>query len=140
MVNQLAGVPLVVGQKDERSVHRVMSTLDHDCLDAETILNELCASKINASISWIGDGGFHLALGDPPQAEGWAFSTIGAAAISTWVGEEQRSPWGPGRFCIAASAAASPYMRSGPTGGPHHNASCTRRCPGERDPPETRRL
>jgi len=59
-----------------------MSTLDHDCLDAETILNDLCASKINASISWIGDGGFHFVLGDPPQADGWAFSTIGAAAIS----------------------------------------------------------
>ena len=59
-----------------------MSTPDHDCLDAETILNDLCASKINASISWIGDGGFHFVLGDPPQAEGWAFSTVGAAAIS----------------------------------------------------------
>src|SRR5207247_7345976 len=59
-----------------------MSTPDHDCLDAETILNDLCASKINASISWIGDGGFHFVLGDPPQAEGWAFSTIGGAAIS----------------------------------------------------------
>ena len=30
----------------------------------------------------IGDGGFHFVLGDRPQAEGWAFSTIGAAAIS----------------------------------------------------------
>ena len=59
-----------------------MSTPDHDCLDAETILNDLCASKINASISRIGDGGFHFVIGDPPHAEGWAFSTIGAAAIS----------------------------------------------------------
>ena len=71
-----------MGQKDEKSVHRAMSTPDHDCLDAETILNDLCASEINASISWIGNGGFHFVLGDPPQAEGWAFSTIGAAAIS----------------------------------------------------------
>ena len=78
----MAGVSLVVGQKDEKSVHRAMSTPDHDCLDAETILNDLCASKIDASISWIGDGGFHFVLGDPPQAEGWAFSIIGAAAIS----------------------------------------------------------
>jgi hypothetical protein len=31
-----------------------MSTPNHDCLDAETILNDLCASKINASISLIG--------------------------------------------------------------------------------------
>ena len=59
-----------------------MRTPDHDCLDAETILNDLCASKINASISRIGDGGFHFVIGDPPHAEGWAFSTIGAAAIS----------------------------------------------------------
>src|SRR6266481_3276918 len=73
---------LSVGRKDEKSVHRTMSTPDHDCLDTETILNDLCASKINASISLIGDGGFHFVLGDPPQAEGWAFSTIGAAAIS----------------------------------------------------------
>ena len=64
----MAGVSLVVGQKDEKSVHRAMSTPDHDCLDAETILNDLCASKIDASISWIGDGGFHFVLGDPPQA------------------------------------------------------------------------
>jgi hypothetical protein len=39
-----------------------MSMPDHDCLDAETILNDLRASKINASISWAGDGGFHFVL------------------------------------------------------------------------------
>jgi hypothetical protein len=61
-------------------------------------------------------------------------TTFLRSVLRSWVGEEQRSPWGPGRFCIAASAAASPYMRSGPTGGPHHNASCTRRCPGETRP------
>ncbi len=61
-------------------------------------------------------------------------TTFLRSVLRTWVGEEQCSPWGPGRFCIAASAAASPYMRSGPTGGPHHNASCTRRCPGETRP------
>ena len=49
-------------------------------------------------------------------------TTFLRSVLCTWVGEEQCSPWGPGRFCIAASAAASPYMRSGPTGGPHHNA------------------
>jgi len=43
---------------------------------------------------------------------------------------------GPGLSCLAATAA-SPYMRSG---GPHQNASCTRRSPGETRPkPETRR-
>jgi hypothetical protein len=53
-LTSLAGVPLVVGRKDEKGGHRIMSTPDHDCLDAETILNDLCASKIDASISWIG--------------------------------------------------------------------------------------
>lgn len=36
-------------------------------------------------------------------------------------------------------AAASPYMRSGPYAVPHHNASCTRRSPARRDPPERHR-
>ncbi len=58
-----------------------MSTPDHDCLDAETILNDLCASEINASISWMWEGGFHVILGAPPQAEGWALPTIGAAVV-----------------------------------------------------------
>jgi hypothetical protein len=34
-----------------------------------------------------------------------------------------------------AATTASPYMRSGSD--PHHNASCTRRSPGETRPPET---
>ena len=38
---------------------------------------------------------------------------------------------GPGLSCVAATTA-SPYMRSG--SGPHQNASCTRRSPGETRP------
>jgi hypothetical protein len=48
-------------------------------LDIECILNDLYASEINASISWIWDGGFYVTLGDPKQAEGWAFPSIGEA-------------------------------------------------------------
>jgi len=44
-------------------------------LKIEAILNDLYASDISASISWIWDGGFHVTLGDPKQAEEWAFPT-----------------------------------------------------------------
>ena len=72
---------MIVGRKDEKSVHRAMSTPDHDCLDAETILNDLCASKINASISRIGmaDSILSSVIRRRPRA---GLSTIGAAAIS----------------------------------------------------------
>jgi hypothetical protein len=39
-------------------------------LDIDEILNDLYASEINASISWIWDGGFYVTLGNPKQAEG----------------------------------------------------------------------
>ena len=48
-------------------------------LDIEAVINDLYASEINASISWIWDGGFYAVLGDPKQAEGWAFPSIGDA-------------------------------------------------------------
>jgi hypothetical protein len=38
-----------------------MTMLDRKGLDIEAILNDLYASEINASISWIWDGGFHVA-------------------------------------------------------------------------------
>jgi hypothetical protein len=56
-----------------------MSTLVRTGLDVEAILNDLYESEINASISWIWDGGFYAVLGSPKQAEGWAFPTIGEA-------------------------------------------------------------
>jgi hypothetical protein len=57
-----------------------MSTSVRTGLDLEAILNDLYESEINASISWIWDGGFYAVLGDPKQAEGWAFPSIGEAA------------------------------------------------------------
>jgi hypothetical protein len=56
-----------------------MTTPDRKGLDIGATLNDLYASEINASISWIWDGGFHVTLGDPQQAEGWGFRTIGEA-------------------------------------------------------------
>jgi hypothetical protein len=50
-----------------------MTTPDRKGLDIEAILNDLYASEINASISWIWDGGFYVTLGNPQQAEGWRF-------------------------------------------------------------------
>jgi hypothetical protein len=46
-----------------------MSTPDRKDLDIEAILNDLYASEVNASISWIWDGGFHAILGNPRLAE-----------------------------------------------------------------------
>jgi hypothetical protein len=52
-----------------------MSSPDTQTLDIETILNDLYDSEINASISWIWDGGFHVTLG-APQIEACALPTI----------------------------------------------------------------
>jgi hypothetical protein len=38
-------------------------------------------SEIGAWISWIWDGGYYVAVGDPKQAEGWVFPSIGVAAL-----------------------------------------------------------
>ncbi len=56
-----------------------MSTPVRTGLDVEAILNDLYESEINASISWFWDGGFYAVLGNPKQAEGWAFPSIGEA-------------------------------------------------------------
>jgi hypothetical protein len=46
-----------------------MDTPRRNSLDTEAILNDLYASEINASISWIWDGGFYVTVRDPKQAE-----------------------------------------------------------------------
>jgi len=57
-----------------------MSTAGRHGLDIEAIFNDLYASEINGEISWIWDGGFHAALGDPPPlAEEFAFPSVGEA-------------------------------------------------------------
>jgi hypothetical protein len=48
--------------------------------NVEAILNDLYASEINASISWIWDGGFYVTIGYREHAESWAFRSIGGAA------------------------------------------------------------
>jgi hypothetical protein len=48
--------------------------------DVEAILNDLHASEINASISWVWDGGFHVTLG-APQIEECALPTVRDAVL-----------------------------------------------------------
>jgi hypothetical protein len=60
-----------------------MSTPDRLKLNVETILDDLCASEINASISWLWEGGIVVELGDPLNgydAEGQV-STVAEAAL-----------------------------------------------------------
>jgi hypothetical protein len=60
-----------------------MSTPDRLKLNVETILDDLCASEINASISWVWNGGIVVELGDPLngyEAEG-KVSTFSEAAL-----------------------------------------------------------
>jgi hypothetical protein len=55
-------------------------------LDIEAVINDLYASEINASISWIWDGGFYAVLGNPKQAEDWALPSIAEAV--EWLREQ----------------------------------------------------
>jgi hypothetical protein len=48
--------------------------------DLEAILNDLYASRINATISWIWDGGFHATL-RAPEIEECALPTIRDAVL-----------------------------------------------------------
>ena len=57
-----------------------MSAPDRKDLDIEAILSDLYASEINASISWIWDGGFQATLGAPPVEE-YALPTIRNAVL-----------------------------------------------------------
>jgi len=58
-----------------------MSNTSKHRIDVEAILTDLYDSKINASISWVWNGGFDAFLGEPPHIEGLAFPTIvGAVA------------------------------------------------------------
>jgi len=58
-----------------------MSNTSKHGIDIEAILTDLYNSEINASISWVWNGGFDAFLGEPPHIEGLAFPTIvGAVA------------------------------------------------------------
>jgi disulfide oxidoreductase YuzD len=65
----------------------------------DQILDQLCASDIAGSISWIWDGGFYAVIGDPKRAEKWWASSAGAAldwlrdqAIRIYPGREFNDP------------------------------------------------
>jgi hypothetical protein len=55
--------------------------------DFEAILDDLYASKIDGSIQWIWDGGFHVSIGARKQkAERWSLETVAEAV--EWLREE----------------------------------------------------
>jgi hypothetical protein len=58
-----------------------MTTPDRQGLDIEAILDDLYASEINASISWVWDGGFHAVLGNPKIDEASSLPTIRDAVL-----------------------------------------------------------
>jgi hypothetical protein len=58
-----------------------MTTPDRQDLDIEAILDDLYASEINASISWVWDGGFHAELGNPKIAKASSLPTIRDAVL-----------------------------------------------------------
>ena len=58
-----------------------MTTPDRQDLDIEAILDDLYANEINASISWVWDGGFHAVLGNPKIAATSSLPTIRDAVL-----------------------------------------------------------
>jgi hypothetical protein len=58
-----------------------MTISDRQDLDIEVILNDLYANEINASISWVWDGGFYAVLGNPKIAEASSLQTIRDAVL-----------------------------------------------------------
>ena len=58
-----------------------MNATNHESVDVEMILNDLYSSEISASISWVRDGGFYVALGAPALAEEWSLPTIRDAVL-----------------------------------------------------------
>ena len=45
----------------------------------ETILDQLCESHIAGSISWVWDGGFYAAIGEPKRAKTYSAASAGEA-------------------------------------------------------------
>jgi hypothetical protein len=67
--------------------------------DREPILDQLCASDITALISWIWDGDFYAAIGEPKRAEKSSASSAGEVldwlrdqAIRIYPGSEFNDP------------------------------------------------
>jgi hypothetical protein len=84
-----------------------------DRVDAhiDTILDDLYASDISGSISWIWDGGFYVTLGAPKQAEDWAFPSSGEAVA--WLIDQLAciTPTAISRASMAVSCDAEAIIR-----------------------------
>jgi hypothetical protein len=58
-----------------------MTIPDRQDFDIEAILDDLYASEINASISWVWDGGLHAVLGNPKIADASSLPSIRDAVL-----------------------------------------------------------
>jgi hypothetical protein len=91
--------------------------------EIEAILNDLYASEIKASISWISDGGFHVTLG-APQIEEYALPTIRDAVL--WLRDR---PFSISRIAtsLGSTAASFDSQTSWPPGAPPFGRWSSRR-------------
>ena len=78
--------------------YRNMNTLGH--FDIETILTDLYANEISASISWVRNDGFNVTLGSPVRVERWSLGSIGEAV--KWLRDQAL-------FCYPDSEFAHKY-------------------------------
>ena len=88
--------------KREALRHFPDAGFDTECSDRagrERILDQLCASQIAGSISWIWDAGFYAAIGEPKRAEKSSASSAGEVldwlrnqAIRIYPGSEFNDP------------------------------------------------
>jgi hypothetical protein len=58
-----------------------MNTAANRSSDLEAILDGLCDSKIDGSVSWIWDGGFYTVLGEPKLADAYSLQSIRGAVL-----------------------------------------------------------
>jgi hypothetical protein len=58
-----------------------MNSIDPNGIDIEAILDDLYASGISASISWVWDGGFCVTLGAPELTAGSVLPTARDAVL-----------------------------------------------------------
>jgi disulfide oxidoreductase YuzD len=81
-----AAVRWLKDQAQRHSPHAEFRMQAPDSADREPLLDDLCASSIAGSISWIWDGGFYATLGEPKLAEKW--SAASAREVLDWLRDQ----------------------------------------------------
>jgi hypothetical protein len=87
------------------SVEGIMNTASNRSPDLEAILDGLCDSKIDGSISWIWDGRFYAVLGDPKLADAYSLPTIRSAVL--WLRDAARQQFPNSDFAQKAGGPIS---------------------------------